>query len=52
MSQLEQRNKQISEIAYQWGFSDMAYFSRAFKIRYNLSPRDYRRESERLDQVR
>lgn len=52
MSQFEQRNKQISEIAYQWGFSDMAYFSRAFKCRYNFSPRDYRRDSVRLDQVR
>lgn len=34
---------QISEIAYRWGFSDMAYFSRVFKARFDCSARDYRR---------
>lgn len=32
----------INEIAYRWGFTDMAYFSRVFKTRYGMSARDYR----------
>ena len=32
----------ISEIAQECGFTDSNYFSRQFKKRYNLSPRDYR----------
>jgi AraC-like DNA-binding protein len=32
----------ISVIAYQSGFSDVAHFSRRFKQRFGLSPRDYR----------
>lgn len=35
---------QISEIAYRWGFTDMAYFSRVFKAHYERSAREYRRE--------
>jgi AraC-like DNA-binding protein len=34
----------ISDIAYRWGFSDMAYFSRVFKARYGHSARDFRQE--------
>ncbi|MGO4003376.1 helix-turn-helix domain-containing protein [Pseudomonas fluorescens] len=33
----------ISDIAYRWGFSDMAYFSRVFKVRYGQSARDFRK---------
>ncbi|RMF08424.1 MAG: helix-turn-helix domain-containing protein [Alphaproteobacteria bacterium] len=36
----------IGEIAYSWGFNDLTHFSRTFKARYGLSPRDYR-ESKR-----
>ena len=32
----------ISEIAQECGFPDSNYFSRQFKKKYNLSPRDYR----------
>lgn len=32
----------ISQIAYQWGFSDAAHFSRAFREAYGTSPRLYR----------
>jgi len=32
----------IAEIAYKWGFSDNAHFSRTFKTYYGISPRDYR----------
>jgi AraC-like DNA-binding protein len=33
----------ISEIAYQCGFNDPAWFSRAFKEEYEVSPTEYRR---------
>jgi AraC-like DNA-binding protein len=32
----------IAEISYRWGFSDSAYFSRAFKDRYGMSPSQHR----------
>lgn len=35
-------SKSIGEIAYYWGFNDVAHFSRAFKVRYGVSPRDFR----------
>ncbi|NDW12660.1 response regulator [Bacteroides sp. 214] len=31
----------VSEIGYQLGFSDPAYFSRCFKERYKVSPKEY-----------
>ncbi|MFI4933722.1 MAG: helix-turn-helix domain-containing protein [Caulobacterales bacterium] len=33
----------ISEICFRWGFNGSAHFSRAFKDRYGVSPREYRR---------
>jgi AraC-like DNA-binding protein len=35
--------KNITRIAFDHGFSDMAHFSRLFKAAYGASPRDYRR---------
>ncbi|MBD8555070.1 helix-turn-helix domain-containing protein [Rhizobium sp. CFBP 8762] len=32
----------IAEISYRWGFNDSAYFSRAFKERYGVSPSQHR----------
>lgn len=32
----------IGEIAFAWGFSDAAHFSRAFRAAYGMSPRDWR----------
>lgn len=32
----------ISEIAFAWGFNDAAHFSRTFKARFGMSPRDAR----------
>ncbi|WP_315761597.1 helix-turn-helix domain-containing protein [Sphingomonas sp. Y38-1Y] len=32
----------VTDIAYAWGFSSLAYFSRVFKQAYGASPRDYR----------
>lgn len=34
---------QITEVAFRWGFNDLSHFSRSFKQRYGLSPRDFRR---------
>jgi AraC family transcriptional regulator, positive regulator of tynA and feaB len=33
----------ISQIAYGWGFNDLANFSKAFKARFGISPSEYRR---------
>jgi AraC-like DNA-binding protein len=35
-------HRQIGEIAYAWGFNDLAHFSRAFKESYGASPRSFR----------
>lgn len=35
----------ITEIAYRWGFSDSAHFSKIFKRQYQRSPRDYRNQN-------
>ena len=32
----------ISEIAYRWGFNDVAHFSRAFRKAFEMTPKDYR----------
>lgn len=34
--------RSITAIAHQWGFSDSQHFSRAFKLRYGLTPRHFR----------
>lgn len=39
--------RSISEIAYSWGFSDMAHFSRAFRLRFKMAPREFRKSSDR-----
>ena len=36
------KDKSISEIAYLSGFSDLAHFSKTFKVRYKCSPREFR----------
>jgi len=37
-----QRTRQISQIAYAWGFNDLSYFNRAFRRRFEVTPRDWR----------
>lgn len=37
-------NRNISEISHQCGFSDPLYFSRVFKRKYGVAPRDYTSE--------
>jgi len=42
-------SQSVSEIAFRCGFNDAAHFSRAFRERFGLSPRQFRRqEAERL----
>jgi len=38
-------HRNISEICFSWGFSDTTHFSRAFKGKYELSPRAFRKTS-------
>ncbi|HEX5047240.1 MAG TPA: helix-turn-helix domain-containing protein [Gammaproteobacteria bacterium] len=35
--------RSITDTAFEWGFSSMAHFTRAFKDRYAVTPSDYRR---------
>lgn len=35
-------HKSISEVAYSWGFNDAAHFSRAFRERFGVPPREWR----------
>jgi AraC-like DNA-binding protein len=37
-----QAHRSITEIALAWGFNDPAHFTRAFRRRFNLAPRDWR----------
>jgi AraC family transcriptional activator of tynA and feaB len=36
------QHRSISEIAYKWGFTSQAHFSRAFRAHFGLSPRAFR----------
>lgn len=36
----------ISQIAFKWGFSDAAHFSRAFREQFGVSPRELRKQSK------
>jgi AraC family transcriptional regulator, positive regulator of tynA and feaB len=36
-------NVSITDVAYSWGFGDSCHFSRAFKVRYGVTPREFRR---------
>ncbi len=37
----------ITEVAFSWGFSDSAHFSRCFRRRFGMSPREFRARSRR-----
>jgi AraC-like DNA-binding protein len=43
LRQSSTRNRSIGEIAYEWGFSDQAHFSRAFRKHFGRSPSEVRR---------
>jgi AraC-like DNA-binding protein len=40
-----QRDLNISEIAYRWGFNDLSYFNKAFRARFDKKPSEWRNES-------
>ncbi|HQR02907.1 MAG: helix-turn-helix domain-containing protein [Proteobacteria bacterium] len=40
--------RSITEIAFGWGFNDASHFSRAFRNRYGLSPREFRNQARAL----
>jgi AraC-like DNA-binding protein len=40
-----QAHRQISDIAYSWGFGDVSHFGRLFKAMVGLTPRDFRKLS-------
>ncbi|WP_316167357.1 MULTISPECIES: helix-turn-helix domain-containing protein [unclassified Bradyrhizobium] len=39
-------HRQISEIAFSWGFNDLSHFGRAFREQFGLSPREWRRSAK------
>jgi AraC-like DNA-binding protein len=43
------RDKSIGEIAFEWGFNNAGHFSTAFRKRYGLAPRAFRRQREAFD---
>jgi acetamidase/formamidase/AraC-like DNA-binding protein len=48
LSNPAEAHRSISEIAYRYGFSDSAHFSRTFRHRFGLPPREFRQqEAER-----
>lgn len=34
--------EKVSSVAYNWGFNDVSHFSRSFKARFGVSPREFR----------
>jgi acetamidase/formamidase/AraC-like DNA-binding protein len=51
LSNPAEAHRSISEIAYRYGFGDSAHFSRTFRHRFGLSPREFRQqEAERTPQ--
>ncbi|NIZ60204.1 transcriptional regulator FeaR [Sedimentitalea sp. CY04] len=41
----QHQHENITSIAFRWGFGDAAHFSRAFKVKYGMSPRAYRQQN-------
>ncbi len=40
----------ISDICFRWGFNDPAHFSHCFRVRYQMSPRQYRLQANTVSQ--
>ncbi|MCH4035048.1 MAG: AraC family transcriptional regulator [Lachnospiraceae bacterium] len=49
--ELQSTDHSITEVAINCGFSDSNYFKDAFKKMYGISPRAYRAEREKTDQI-
>ncbi len=46
LKKLEESHTNISEVAYESGFSSLSYFSKCFQKRYNISPSEFLRTRE------
>ena len=44
LSDPAQARRQISDIAYSWGFGDVSHFGRLFKAIVGMTPRDYKKK--------
>jgi AraC-like DNA-binding protein len=42
-----QRDANVSEIAYRWGFNDLSHFNKVFRARFNTTPRAWRNGGEK-----
>ena len=47
LSDPAQAARHVSDIAFAWGFNDLAHFSRIFKQRFGASPREWREQATR-----
>ncbi len=45
LSDPAQAHRQISDIAYSWGFGDVSHFGRLFKAMVGMTPRDFKKHS-------
>lgn len=45
LSDPAQAHRQISDIAYSWGFEDVSHFGRLFKAMVGMTPRDFKKQS-------
>ena len=46
-----QAPRPIIEVCFTWGFNSTSHFSRLFKERFGVTPREYRQASERFDET-
>jgi AraC-like DNA-binding protein len=44
-----QRALNISAIAYNWGFNDLSYFTKSFRVRFDMTPREWRKEPQHVN---
>jgi AraC-like DNA-binding protein len=47
LSDPAQAARHVSDIAFAWGFNDLAHFSRIFKLKFGSSPREWREQATR-----
>jgi AraC-like DNA-binding protein len=45
LSRAAEAHRSVGEIALSWGFNNLSHFSRAFKNRFGLCPKDWRKQA-------